>query len=179
MIGWLIRLICGSRFTVTALLIPLTFGTAAWQFQAMRYSGKLAHAEAALATYQAQVATAQAQLTEAQAKVVTKVEVQYRDRIKVVKEKGETIIREVPVYVTEQDASRFGVNVGFVRVYNAAFTGESAGSATEFDREPASLSLTELGEVSAFNAGVCRQWREQALGWRIFYRRLQEMEDQY
>ncbi len=120
MIGSLIRLIVGSRFTVTTLLSALTVGTAVWQFQALRYSGKLAHAEAALATYQAHIATAQAQLTEAQAKVVTKVEVQYRDRIKVIKEKGDTIIKEVPVYVTEQDARRFGVNVGFVRLYNAA-----------------------------------------------------------
>ncbi len=177
MIGWLIRLVGRSNFTLTALVGALLAGSAVWHFQTMRYSGKLAHAEAALATYQAHIATAQAQLTEAQAKVVTKVEVQYRDRIKVVKEKGETIIKEVPIYVTEKDAARFGVNFGFVRLYNAAFTGEYTGASAESDRQPAGLPLTELGEVNAFNASVCRQWREQALGWKEFYQQLQKSRD--
>lgn len=177
MIGWLIRLIGGSKFTLTALAGALLAGSAVWHFQTMRYQGKLARAEAALATYQSQIAIAQAKLANAQAQMVTKVEVRYRDRIRVVKEKGETIIKEVPIYVTEQDARRFGVNVGFVRVYNAAFTGKSAGTADESDRQPANFSLTELGEVSAFNANVCRQWREQALGWQRFYRQLKELKD--
>ncbi len=177
MIGWFIRLIGGSRFTLAAFVGGLLAGSIVWQFQTMRYDVKLALANAALTTYQAQIAAAQAQLTEAQAKVVTKVEVRYRDRIKVVKQKGDTIIREVPIYVTEQDTRRFGVNVGFVRVYNAAFTGEPAGAAAESDRQPAGLSLTELAEASAFNANICRQWREQALGWQRFYRKLRGFED--
>ncbi len=177
MIGWFIRLVGGSRFTMTALMGALLAGSAVWHFQTMRYQGKLARAEAALATYQSQIATAQAKLANAQAQVVTKVEVRYRDRIKVVKQKGDTIIKEVPVYVTEQDARRFGVNVGFVRVYNAAFTGEPAGAAAESDRQPAGLPFTKLGEVSAFNANICRQWREQALGWQRFYRKLRGVED--
>ncbi len=174
MIGGLIRLMGSSRLTLMACLSGAMIGSAVWQFQTMRYGSKLAHAEAALLTYKAQVAVAQAKVTEAQAKVVTKVEVQYRDRIKVIKEKGETMIKEVPIYVTEQDAARFGVNVGFVRLYNAAFTGKFAGAAVESDREPASLSLTELGAASVFNANVCRQWREQAVGWRSFYWQLRK-----
>ena len=124
--------------------------------------------------YKAQIATAQAKLAEAQATVVIHTEIQYRDRIKIVKEKGETIIKEVPVYVTQTDNDHFGVNVGFVRLYNAAFAGEPAGAPTQSDRAPAGISLAEIAEVNAYNASVCLQWREQALGLRAFYKQLQQ-----
>ncbi|GAM51539.1 hypothetical protein EBME_0002 [bacterium endosymbiont of Mortierella elongata FMR23-6] len=115
---------------------------------------------------------ARAQLIEAQAKVVIQTEIQYRERIKLVKEKGETMIKEVPIYVTQADTNRFGVNVGFVRHYNAAFANEPAGLAAEFDRKPAGISLAEIAETNAFNANICHQWREQALGLKAFYRQL-------
>ncbi|BBE08491.1 Uncharacterized protein MCB1EB_0330 [Mycoavidus cysteinexigens] len=108
-------------------------------------------------------------------KVVIQTEIQYRDRIKIVKEKGDTIIKEVPIYVNQADTNHFGVNVGFVRHYNAAFAGEPTGLATEPDRRSASISLAEIAKVNAFNAGVCWQWREQTLGLKAFYRQLQHM----
>ncbi|MCX8565791.1 MAG: hypothetical protein ON057_000518 [Glomeribacter sp. 1016415] len=52
-----------------------------------------------------------------------------------------------------------------------AFAGHTA--ATELDQRPACISLAELAEVNAYNAGVCWQWREQVLGLRAFYRQLQ------
>ncbi len=137
------------------------------------YGPRIQKERSALVHYKAQLAMAHAQLIEAQAKVVIQTEIQYRDRIKIVKEKADTIIKEVPIYVTQADTNHFGVNVGFVRHYNAAFTGEPAGLATQSDRRPAGISLAEIAEVNAFNASVCWQWREQVLGLRAFYRQLQ------
>ncbi|GAM51665.1 hypothetical protein EBME_0128 [bacterium endosymbiont of Mortierella elongata FMR23-6] len=42
--------------------------------------------------------------------------------------------------------------------------------------EPTGISLSEIAEVNAFNANVCYQWREQALGLRAFYRKLQHIQ---
>ncbi|MCX8566761.1 MAG: hypothetical protein ON057_001488 [Glomeribacter sp. 1016415] len=137
------------------------------------YGPRIQKERSALVHYKAQLATAHAQLIEAQAKVVIQTEIQYRDRIKIVKEKSETIIKEVPIYVTQTDAANFGVNVGFVRHYNTAFSGELAGAPAKSDREPAGVSLAEIAEINTFNASVCWQWREQVLGLRTFYRRLQ------
>ncbi len=137
------------------------------------YSPRIQKERSALVHYKAQLAMAHAQLIEAQAKVVIQTEIQYRDRIKIVKEKGETIIKEAPIYVTQADTHRFGVNVGFVRHYNAAFANEPAGAAAEFDRRPSGISIAEIAEVNAFNANVCLRWREQALGLKTFYRQLQ------
>ncbi|UAW64702.1 hypothetical protein KMZ15_03265 [Mycoavidus sp. HKI] len=78
------------------------------------------------------------------------------------------------VYVTQADAANFGVNVGFVRHYNAAFTGEPAGPSAKSDREPANISLAEIAKTHAHNISACLQWREQTLGLRAFYQQLQQ-----
>ena len=108
----------------------------------------------------------------ARERVVLRTEIEYRDRIKTVYVKGEEIEKLVPVYVTRDDNQRFGVNVGFVRSYNAAWSGEPAGPPTESDREPASIPLSEVGEVEAHNATACRAWREKAIGIEQAYNEL-------
>ncbi|MCX8566747.1 MAG: hypothetical protein ON057_001474 [Glomeribacter sp. 1016415] len=163
---------------IAALLRPLCIAATAFSFGVgcaghFYYGPRIQKERSALVHYKAQLAMAHAQLIEAQAKVVIQTEIQYRDRIKIVKEKGDTIIKEVPIYVTQADNDRFGVNVGFVRHYNAAFANEPAETPSEFDRRPAGISLAEIAETNAFNANICHQWHEQALGLRAFYRQLQ------
>ncbi len=156
-------------FGVVAIAFSFGIGCAG----SLYYKPRIQKERLALVHYKTQLTMAYAQLIEAQAKVVIQTEIQYRERIKIVKEKGDTIIKEVPIYVTEADTTRFGVNVGFVRHYNATFANEPAGLATEFDRRPAGISIAEIAEVNAFNANVCLRWREQALGLKTFYRQLQ------
>ncbi len=153
-------------------IVAVAFNFGIWSAGHFYYSPRIQKERLALVHYKAQLAMAQAKLTDAQAKVVIQTEIQYRDRIKILKEKGETIIKGVPVYVTQADTNHFSVNVGFVRHYNAAFTNEPAGPAAKSDREPASIPLAEIAETNAFNANICQQWREQALGLRAFYRQL-------
>ena len=50
---------------------------------------------------------------------------EYVDRVKVVNVKGDTIIKEVPKYVTKEDDARCGtIGAGFVQLWNAANEGE-------------------------------------------------------
>jgi hypothetical protein len=123
--------------------------------------------------YVAKQSTQTLAIAKAQIKEVVRTEIEYRDRTKTIYVKGDVIEREVPVYVTQADNDRCTINAGFVRSYNAAWTGEPAGPAAESDREPAGISLSEVGEADAFNAKVCRAWREKALGIEALYRRLQ------
>ena len=56
-----------------------------------------------------------------QGEETVKVVTEYVDRVKVVKVKGDTIIKEIPKYVTVQDDSRCGpFGPGFVELWNAA-----------------------------------------------------------
>ncbi len=112
-----------------------------------------------------------AKVEQAQTKVVIQAEIKYRDRIQKIYIKGNEIEEQVPLLVTAADRS-FGVNVGFVRSYNAAWSGEAAGSPAEPDREPAGIPLVDIADVDAGNATACRAWREQALGLREFYEQL-------
>lgn len=140
------------------------------------FTGWIQGAEGAAQAHLDYVAAQQGQtrlIARAQAQVVQQVQVEYRDRIRTVYLKGEEIEKQVPVYVTPADDDRFGVNAGFVRHYNAAWTGEAAGPAADADRDPATVSLADIADAEAFNATVCRAWREQALGLIDAYTRLQ------
>lgn len=111
-------------------------------------------------------------ITKRQQEVVVKTEVRMRDRVQVIYKQGEEIEKLVPVYITDADDQRFSVSNGWVRLYDAAFAGESPGPATELDHEPAGIPTAAIAEVTIHNATSCRQWREQALEWREFYAKL-------
>ncbi|WP_211441377.1 hypothetical protein [Collimonas humicola] len=112
-------------------------------------------------------------IAKAQQIVVTKTQIKYVDRIKTIYIKGETIEKQVPIYITQTDNVRFAVNAGFVRLYDAAWSGEDPGPAADSDREPAGVSLAQVAAVEAGNAASCRAWRELALGLREYYAHLQ------
>jgi hypothetical protein len=109
------------------------------------------------------------QVANARARVVVKTEVKYRDRIRTIYVKGEEIEKQVPVLVTPDDDLLDGVSVGFVRSFNAAWSGDAAGPAADSDRESAGIPLAEVAEADAHNAKSCRAWRELALGLREYY----------
>ncbi|MDQ1835073.1 hypothetical protein [Massilia scottii] len=123
--------------------------------------------------YIGQQAAQVVKVAKAQLQVLVKTETKYRDRIEKIYVKGDEIEKQVPVYVSAADSRAYGVNAGFVRSYNAAWTNEPAGSAADADREPAAVPLVDIAEADAHNARSCFAWREQALGLREAYINLQ------
>jgi hypothetical protein len=138
--------------------------------------GERSAGEAHLAYVSAQ-ATRTVAIARAQAKVVQQVEVRYQERIRTIYLHGETIETHIPQLVTPADVERFGVHVGFVRLFDAAWSGDAPGPSEDADREPAAVSLADVAQVEAENATTCRAWREQALGWRDFYDELKRATD--
>lgn len=122
-----------------------------------------------LADFQAKQHVKTIRVIEKQVQVVTKVDVQYRDRIKRIYIQGAAIETNIPTYIQPVDLDRFGVNAGFVRVLDAAWAGAPPGPAAGTDREPAGIPLDDVAAVQVHNATSCLAWREQALGWREFY----------
>ncbi|NML62287.1 hypothetical protein HHL21_14615 [Massilia sp. RP-1-19] len=123
----------------------------------------------AMADYIGKQATQTAGIVKKQIEVQTSVQTKYVDRIQKIYVQGATIETNIPIYIQPADADRFGVNAGFVRVLDAAWSGEPVGPATDSDREPAELSLDAVAAAEVGNATSCRAWRDQALGWRDFY----------
>jgi len=127
------------------------------------------------ADYVAQQASRTVRIMQAQQKVSTDVQIHYVERIKVIKEKGDVVIKEVPVYVTDADDAGCNVSVGFVRTHRAATTGEPAGPAADSDREASGIALSAVAEVDAENARNHRACIAQVEGWQEFYQKLQNM----
>lgn len=111
-----------------------------------------------------------AKIVEKQVFVKGNTEIRVVERVKKIYVQGAAIETNIPLYIKPADADRFAVNAGFVRVIDAAWSGDAVGPAAESDREPASVPLYSIASVQVGNATSCRVWREQALGWRTYYR---------
>jgi hypothetical protein len=108
-----------------------------------------------------------------QTEVTTKVVTQYVDRVTTVKEKGDAIIKEVPIYVTTENDSHCTVPVSFGVLWNAANTGEipKATGATdettnppgqqEIDSRPSTVLLSDISRQHIEESTVCRATEEQ------------------
>ena len=109
-----------------------------------------------------------AAIRERQAQGTVKVVTQYVDRVRVVREKGDTIIKEVPVYVPVQADAACTINRGFVRLHDAAAAGELPEPAGDADAPAAGIALSAVaGTVAANNQTChpCTAFKLKALRW--------------
>lgn len=106
----------------------------------------------------AQQAEAAAKSAEQQANATVKVVTEYVDRVQVVREKGKTIIKEVPVYVSSDSCSLPG---GFRVLHDAAAANTLPDSARVADA-PAADAQTVATTV-ADNYNTCNGIREQLI----------------
>ena len=102
-----------------------------------------------------------AAIRERQAQATVKVVTQYVDRVRVVREKGETIIKEVPVYVPVQADAACTINRGFVRLHDAAAAGELPEPARSADADAAGLAHSAVAGIVAANYQTCHETAEQ------------------
>ncbi len=125
---------------------------------------------AALADYKGKQVAQTVKIVEKQVLVKGETQTRVVERIKKIYVQGATIETNIPTYITPIDTGRFAVNDGWVRIIDAAWAGNAVGPAAESDREPAAVPLDSIAAVQTQNATACRAWREQALGWRDYYR---------
>jgi len=105
--------------------------------------------DAAVQQQALQAATVRQKQAEATVEVVT----QYVDRVRVVREKGDTIIKEVPVYVPVQADAACTINRGFVRLHDAAAAGELPEPTRDADAAATGIALSAVaGTVAAIHA---------------------------
>lgn len=104
-------------------------------------------------------------LAEARAKaaeVTTRVVTKYVDRVHTVRGKTRTIIKQVPVYVTQESDDRCIVPRGFVRVHDSAAKGTelpaTTGSAAQ---TPSGVALSAVAGTVAGNYGICHETAER------------------
>ena len=104
---------------------------------------------------------AQAQLQIRQAEATVQVVTQYVDRIEVVREKGDTLIQEIPVYVPVQADAACTVHRGFVSLHDAAAAGELPTAPGDPDALTEGLALSAVAAAVVTNYQTCHENAEQ------------------
>lgn len=92
-----------------------------------------------------------------QAVVTIETVTKYVDRVRVVKGKTETIIKEVPKYVTVKADADCIINTGFVRLHDAAAANTLPDGPRDTDAAPAPVTLSTVSETVSANYGACFQ----------------------
>ena len=87
---------------------------------------------------------------------------EYVDRVQVIEKTGRTIIKEVPVYVSEAADRACTVPAGFVRLHDAAAASvPPSGSAGPADERAAPVALSAVAATVAGNYTDCHANAEQ------------------
>lgn len=97
---------------------------------------------------------------------------EYLDRVRIVREKGETIIMEVPVYVPVQADAACTINRGFVRMHDAAAAGELPEPARDADATAADIALSAVAGTVAANYQTCHENAEQLRALQTWVREM-------
>ncbi|NWK44873.1 hypothetical protein [Ralstonia pickettii] len=137
-----------NRAAVIVALLASVAGLAWWATAS--YYAAVQRADQAEAT----AASLRKQLDNAKAATVTVT--QYVDRERVIRLKGDTIIKEVPRYVPAQADAACVVPRGFVRLHDAAAAGTVPNPDTgNADAAPAGVALSAVANTVAANYTDC------------------------
>ena len=85
-----------------------------------------------------------------------------------------TILKEVPIYVSPESDARCTVPNGFVRVHDAATTGNPPAPDTpeQPNGEASGIDLSTVAATVVDNYGYARELESQVIGWQNWYSRV-------
>lgn len=115
------------------------------------------HGSAKLATYVGEQLTASVKVQAKQVLVTERVVKRYIDRVQTIKEKGDAIIKEIPVYVTPKDDDACRINNGYLRLHNAAASDTVPAPTHPADDAASGLRLSQTLGVVAGNYSTCHE----------------------
>ncbi|HFF3032342.1 TPA: hypothetical protein ACGCGJ_000829 [Stenotrophomonas maltophilia] len=157
---------------LAALVLATTGLFSCQQLRVSRATAALDKANRALATANAEKSDLAGKLELAQG--TTRVVTEYVDRVQVVRERGATIVKEVPVYVTATADSACAVPAGFVQFHDAAASGNTAaGPAGDPDAPAPGVTLSAVAETVADNYTSCHATAAQVVALQDLARQLQ------
>lgn len=116
-----------------------------------------------------------AAIRERQAQTTVKVVTQYVDRVRVVREKGDTLIKEVPIYVPVQADAACTINRGFVRLHDAAAAGELPEPTRDADATAAGVALSAVAGTVTANYQTCHETAEQLRALQAWVREIKHV----
>lgn len=94
-------------------------------------------------------------------KISEKVVVKYKEKIVTIKEQGEQIVKEVPIYVTKDSDAKCDVPNGFVVLHDSASKNEVPRTPSSTDGDSSGVKLSEVATTVATNYTTCHEVRAQ------------------
>lgn len=140
-------------------------GLGAWRIMDWRHDAELARG--------LKVAIA---LQDERFRIVTRIETRVQTRIRTIEKRGNDIVREVPVYVTQESDRRYLLPDGFVRVHDAAARNEAPGPAAVTDADPSGIALSASAALIGGSYTEYHACRAQVIEWNAFYGELRKSE---
>ena len=93
--------------------------------------------------------------------VTEKIVVEYKEKIKVVKEKGDVIIQKVPEYITKESDTKCVVPNSFVVLHDSAAKNEVPDSTKGVDEGASAVKLSDVARTVTINYNNYHQLTEQ------------------
>ena len=93
--------------------------------------------------------------------VTEKIVVEYKEKIKVVKEKGDVIIQKVPEYITKESDTKCVVPNSFVVLHDSAAKNEVPDSTKGVDEGTSAVKLSDVARTVTINYNNYHQLTEQ------------------
>lgn len=102
-----------------------------------------------------------AKLEAASHEVTEKVVIQYKQKVKVVKEKGDVIIQKVPEYITKESDSKCVIPNSFVVLHDAATKNEVPDATRGVNETASGIKLSDVARTVTLNYNTYHQLSEQ------------------
>lgn len=96
-----------------------------------------------------------------QAEITEKVVTRYVDKIRIIKKKGDTIISQVPVYITQENDNNCTVPESFSLLWNTANRGDIPETTRTLNETPSAIVLSDIAAQHATEASICRETEQQ------------------
>ena len=109
----------------------------------------------------AEVKLEMAKKETASAEVTTKVVTKYINKVQIVKEKGNEIIKQVPVYITKDADTKCDVPTGFVMLHDSASRNEVPDPTRKVDGTTSNVKISGVAETVVENYTTYHQVAEQ------------------
>ena len=109
----------------------------------------------------AEVKLEMAKKETASAEVTTKVVTKYINKVQIVKEKGNDIIKQVPVYITKDADAKCDVPTGFVVLHDSASRNEVPDPTRKVDGTTSEVKISGVAETVIDNYTTYHQVAEQ------------------
>jgi hypothetical protein len=94
-------------------------------------------------------------------KVTEKIVTEYVEKIKVVKEKGNVIVKEVPKYITKESDDKCTIPKSFIVLHNGASRNEVPDAAGGIDETASDVKLSRVLETTIGNYTIYYETAEQ------------------